>query len=147
MQEINLAPLARDGVDQFTADALRCEPARAAPLAQLMHEKTGGNPFFLIQFLYALAEEELLTFDHDKTQWRWDLGRIHAKGYTENVADLMVDKLSGLPDEARKALRELACLGNSAEVTTLCSRARDIGATGSRGSVGSGSSRTDRASR
>ena len=50
---------------QLIADALRCEPERATPLAQLVHEKTAGNPFFLIQFLHALAEEGLLTFDHD----------------------------------------------------------------------------------
>ncbi|SDS53730.1 AAA family ATPase [Bradyrhizobium canariense] len=120
VHEISLAPLTRECVEQFTADTLRCELAHAAPLAQLMHEKTDGNPFFLIQFLYALAEQELLTFDQDKAQWCWDLGRIHAKGYTENVADLMIAKLNGLPDEARRALLRLACLGNSAEVTTLC---------------------------
>ena len=119
VQEISLAPLDRDGVGQFTADALRCEPARAASLAQLLHEKTGGNPFFLIQFLCALAQEELLTFDHDKAQWCWDLDRIHAKGYTENVADLMVSKLNGLSDKTRKALLTLACLGNSVEVAVL----------------------------
>jgi predicted ATPase/signal transduction histidine kinase len=119
VQEVSLAPLTRGGVEQFTMDAVRCEPACAAPLAQLMHEKTGGNPFFLIQFLHALSEEALLTFDHDKAQWRWDLGRIHAKGYTENVADLMIGKLSGLCGEARQALLELACLGNRAGVTAL----------------------------
>ena len=36
----------------------------AAPLAQLVHAKTAGNPFFVLQFLYALAEERLLAFDH-----------------------------------------------------------------------------------
>ena len=46
-QEITLAPLAREHVGQLIADALRCEPERAAPLAQLVHEKTGGNPFFV----------------------------------------------------------------------------------------------------
>ena len=40
-----------EDVEQLIADALRCEPERAAPLAQLVHEKTGGNPFFAIQFL------------------------------------------------------------------------------------------------
>jgi PAS domain S-box-containing protein len=119
VHKIRLAPLGRDSVDRFTADTLRCEVAHAASLAQLIYEKTGGNPFFLIQFLYALAEEELLTFDRDKAQWRWDPGRIHAKGYTENVADLMVAKLGGLPDAVQKALLGLALLGNSAEVTML----------------------------
>ena len=101
------------------ADALHCEPARAAPLAQLVHEKTGGNPFFAIQFLYALAEEGLLTFDHDAARWCWDLDRIHAKGYTDNVVDLMVGKLTRLPTATQTALQLLACLGNSADSAML----------------------------
>ena len=84
-----------------------------------MHEKTGGNPFFAIQFLSSLAEEGLLTFDHDGARWSWDLDRIHAKGYTDNVVDLMVGKLTRLPTETQNALQQLACLGNIAEITTL----------------------------
>ena len=37
----------REHVGQLIADALRCESERAAPLAQLVHEKTAGNPFFV----------------------------------------------------------------------------------------------------
>ena len=44
---------------------------------------------------------------------------IHAKGYTDNVVDLMVGKLVRLPAEAQNALQVLACLGNIAEITTL----------------------------
>ena len=119
VQEISLAPLARDDVGQLVADTLRCEPARAAPLAQLLHEKTAGNPFFLMQFLHALAEEGLLAFEHDQARWSWDLGRIHAKGYTENVVGLMVGKLHRLPAETRTAMQQLACLGNVADITIL----------------------------
>ncbi|WP_051382389.1 trifunctional serine/threonine-protein kinase/ATP-binding protein/sensor histidine kinase [Bradyrhizobium sp. Tv2a-2] len=116
---ITLAPLAREDLGQMIAAALRCPPAHAAPLARLVHEKTGGNPFFAIQFISSLAEERMLTFDHDAAQWSWDLDRIHNKGYTDNVVDLMVGRLVQLPADAQKALRELACLGNAAEVTTL----------------------------
>ncbi len=119
VQEITLAPLARDDLAQFLADALHCTPDRAAPLAQLVHEKTGGNPFFLIQFLSALAEEGLLVFDHGKREWTWDIERIHAKGYTDNIVELMVGKVSRLPAETQIVLQKLACLGNAAEVSTL----------------------------
>ncbi|TQF29723.1 AAA family ATPase [Bradyrhizobium sp. UNPA324] len=117
--EITLSPLARKHVGQLVADALRCELDRAAPLAKLVHVKTGGNPFFAIQFLSSLAEEGLLTFDHDGARWSWDIDRIHAKGYTDNIVDLMVAKLTRLPTEAQNALRQLACLGNIAESTAL----------------------------
>ncbi|MFM0187995.1 AAA family ATPase [Paraburkholderia nemoris] len=119
LDEITLAPLAREHVEQMIAEALRGEPGRAAPLAQLVHEKTAGNPFFVIQFLHALADENLLTFDHETACWSWDLPHIHSKGYTDNVADLMVAKLARLPTETQRALQQLACLGNIAEITTL----------------------------
>ncbi len=119
VQDIILAPLAREDLGRLIADSLRCQPKRAAPLAQLVHEKTGGNPFFAIQFISALAEEVLVTFDHGAGRWSWDLHRIHAKGYTDNVVDLMVGKLTRLPVETQKALQQLACLGNSAELSLL----------------------------
>jgi PAS domain S-box-containing protein len=118
-QNIVLAPLAREDLRQLVADSLHCEPERAEPLAQLIHDKTAGNPFFAIQFFSALAEENLLTFDHGERRWSWDLNRIHAKGYADNVVDLMVGKLNRLPVETVNALKQLACLGNSAEFALL----------------------------
>jgi PAS domain S-box-containing protein len=117
--EITLAPLAQEHLGQLIADALRCEPERATSLAQLVREKTGGNPFFAIQFVSSLAEEGMLVLDQDAARWSWDLDRIHAKGYTDNVVGLMVGKLTRLPADTQNALRLLACLGNSAEITRL----------------------------
>jgi predicted ATPase/transcriptional regulator with GAF, ATPase, and Fis domain len=119
VEEITLAPLAREHIENLIADALHCERERAAPLAQLVHEKTADNPFFVIQFLHALAEEDLLVFDHDAACWRWDLDRIRAQGYTENVVDLMVGKVTRLPAETQQALQQLACLGNAAAIAML----------------------------
>ena len=119
VHDIVLAPLTRHDLEDLVADSLNCERGRAAPLAELVEKKTTGNPFFAIQFLSALADESLLTFDYAKGQWSWDLSRIHAKGYTDNVVDLMVGKLSRLPAEAQTALHQLACIGNSVDFSTL----------------------------
>src|SRR5882757_6559807 len=119
VQEISLAPLAREDLERFIADTLSCATGLAAPRARLAHEKTAGNPFFAIQFISALAEEGLLRFDHDAARWRWELDRIHGKGYTDNVVDLMVGRLTRLPDQTQAALRQLACLGNVAKITIL----------------------------
>ena len=119
MQDIVLTPLGRDDLGQLLADSLHCEPERAAPLAELIHEKTTGNPFFAIQFISTLADEGLLTFDYGEGRWVWDLRRIHAKGFTDNVVELMVGKLNRLPTETQKALQQFACMGNSAEFEML----------------------------
>src|SRR5215510_12307355 len=117
--EITLAPLTREHLGRWIADALYCDQERAASLAHLVHEKTAGNPFFAMQFLAALVEEGLLTFDHGAARWVWELTRIHAKGYTDNVVDLMIGKLSRLPVHTQQALQQLACLGNSATSALL----------------------------
>jgi PAS domain S-box-containing protein len=115
MQDIALAPLTREDLKQLMADSLRCTPEHVGPFAELVHGKTSGNPFFAIQFLSALSEEGLLTFDHVNQRWSWDLARIHAKGYTDNVVDLMTRKLVRLAPDTQTALTQLACLGNRAE--------------------------------
>jgi PAS domain S-box-containing protein len=119
LQDIVLAPLTREDLEQLIADSLHCEPEHAAPLAQLVHDKTAGNPFFTIQFISALFEEGLLMFDPVDGRWSWDLNRINAKGYTDNVVDLMIRMLTRLAPETQNALKQLACLGNSSQFTMV----------------------------
>jgi PAS domain S-box-containing protein len=119
LRDIVLASLTCEDLGQLIADSVHSEPERITPLAQLVHEKTTGNPLFAIQFISALADEALLTFDYGEARWCWDLNRIHAKGYTDNVVDLMVGKLNRLSAETRTALQKLACLGNEARFTML----------------------------
>ncbi|MCA6113075.1 AAA family ATPase, partial [Bradyrhizobium sp. CNPSo 4026] len=119
VQDIVLTPLSRDDLGKLLVDSLHCQLERAAPLADLIHEKTSGNPFFAIQFISTLADDRLLTFDYRARRWVWDLLRIRAKGFTDNVVELMVEKLKRLPPETQKVLQQFACMGNSAEFETL----------------------------
>ena len=119
VRDIVLGPLDHDHLTQWLVDALHDDPQRVGPLATLVHDKTAGNPFFATQFLHELVAGDLITFDADRGHWRWDLGPIRAKGYTDNVIDLMVAKLSRLSRSTQHALKGLACLGHLARVSTL----------------------------
>src|SRR5262249_19674892 len=63
VREISLAPLAQDDLARFVTETLRADEKLVRPLAQLLHEKTGGNPFFTIQFITALVDDGLVWFD------------------------------------------------------------------------------------
>jgi PAS domain S-box-containing protein len=119
VHEIVLEPLELDDVGRLVADALHCKPELARPLAELVQEKTGGNPFFAIQFFIALADEGLLAFDPVASAWQWNIDRIRAKSYADNVVDLMALKLKRLSATTQQALKQLACLGNVAPIATL----------------------------
>jgi predicted ATPase len=90
VSEIVLKPLLLTDICNLVADALHCHRSGAEPLAQLVSEKSGCNPFFAIQFLTGLTDEHLLEFDASEGAWKWDLNRIHTKAFMENVVDLMV---------------------------------------------------------
>ncbi|MGH6881235.1 MAG: AAA family ATPase, partial [Hypericibacter sp.] len=119
VKQIVLAPLLPSDVRRLVADALHTDQGKVQPLAELVFEKTGGNPFFAIQFVTALAEESLLSFNPDAAVWHWDMNRIRAKRITANVAELMAGKLNRLPTVALNVLQQLACLGNNARASTL----------------------------
>jgi PAS domain S-box-containing protein len=117
--DVVLAPLTLHDVEHLIVDSFHCVLEHARSLSQLVQEKTAGNPFFVIQFILALVEDGLIAFDRRSAAWNWDLAHIQAKGFTDNVVDLMVGKLSRLPDRTQDVLKLFACLGNTAEIATL----------------------------
>jgi PAS domain S-box-containing protein len=114
-----LEPLALPDLVALIRDTLQCEAAEAEPLAALVARKTGGNPFFVGQFLKALREAELLTFDYDRERWSFDVGAIASAEMTDNVIDLMTRKIQRLSPEAQRALTLAACIGNPFDLPTL----------------------------
>jgi predicted ATPase/signal transduction histidine kinase len=119
VEALALAPLAAAELGELIADTLHVSPGEAAPLAAMVHEKTGGNPFFATQFLMELWQEDLVTLDRDGRGWQWQLAEIAAKGFTSNVVDFMVAKVRRLPADTQVTLRLGACLGRPFEARTL----------------------------
>lgn len=118
LSEITLGPLGIDDLAMLSADALKTDTGRTRELAELMIEKTAGNPFFAIQFITELAEGNLLKFNSEHIGWQWNISEIRTKGITNNVAHLMSARLERLNDSTRSALGQLACLGNAADTLT-----------------------------
>ncbi|WP_437336705.1 sensor histidine kinase [Sorangium sp. So ce394] len=111
---VPLGPLDAEAIVALLAGALRCEPERARPLAELILVKTAGNPFFIRQLLRSLQEKRLLLFDAGRSTWTWDLGRIERVGATDNVVQLMAESVRKLPEEAQELLQIAACIGKRA---------------------------------
>ncbi len=116
---LQLAPLALGHIGQLLVDTLHCEEADVQPLAQLVLDKTGGNPFFVNEFIKTLAMEGLIHFDPSQRRWQWDVAQIEAQDITDNVVVLMTDKLKKLSAEVQQWLCIAACIGASFDRDTL----------------------------
>ena len=56
---VSLGPLELSDLTRFVRDTLQGELSESEPLARLVIEKTGGNPFFVIQFLRTLRARRI----------------------------------------------------------------------------------------
>ncbi|WP_224371179.1 trifunctional serine/threonine-protein kinase/ATP-binding protein/sensor histidine kinase [Hyalangium versicolor] len=119
MTDIQLEPLSLSEVEQFVADTLpQAGVDIVHPLSVLAREKTGGNPFFLLQFLLTLNQDGLLVRT-PQGAWRWDAEAVRAKGYSDNVVDFMASKLRQFPSVTQHLLRLAACVGNTFSLSML----------------------------
>jgi len=127
LRRLTLAPLGEEHLGDLVADTLQVEAAKAAPLTRLLHDKTGGNPFHVTQFLRSLHEQGLLALNAETQAWTWDLERIEAREMTSNVVDLMVQKLQRLEPRTQRVLQLAACIGNrfSLEVLAVVNEASE----------------------
>jgi len=114
-----LAPLGLSQLSEFLEAALGQSRNRLTQLAELVQQKTNGNPFFVVQLLKALEGQQLLRFDEVEQAWTYDLARVEAAGITSDVLDLMTRKLGHLLPTTRRALTIAACIGSRFNLDTL----------------------------
>ena len=129
VNSITLVPLALESISQLIADTLHSDTKKVNSLAELVKQKTGGNPFFVNQFLKTLHSENLITFHfpecsliQEESQgefWQWDIANIKAQDITDNVVELMVGKLKQLPESTQQTLQLAACIGASFNLSTI----------------------------
>ncbi len=123
INQITLAPLNLEQITQLTAQTLHSDRAKVKPLASLIVNKTGGNPFFVNEFLKTLYQENLLTFTSPHAgsmgEWQWDISNIEELGITGNVVELMIGKLKKLPESTQQVVSLAACLGNQFDLNTI----------------------------
>ncbi|MGF1933673.1 MAG: AAA family ATPase [Nostoc sp. ChiQUE02] len=117
--EILLNPLNIAYVNQLIADTLHSSVERVEPLAQLIIQKTDGNPFFVNEFLKILYQENLLNFDRQHGVWQWNIAEIEAQGITDNIVSLMIGRMQKLSRATQHVLKLASCIGNRFDLEVL----------------------------
>ena len=113
-------PLSVKAVARWLGEIFHARSTGTADLATLIHEKTGGNPLFVQEFFRRIVDDGLVVHNKYQGKWHYDLQAIRARHYTENVVTLVLEQLEEMPDETRRLLGSIACLGCTGELEMLC---------------------------
>jgi PAS domain S-box-containing protein len=119
VDRISLSPLNPDAISQLLADILHRDDLAVQSLAKIVARKTGGNPFFIREFLKNLHENSVISFDSNSRSWQWKLAKIEATYLTDNLVDLTISNFNKLPVLTQKILGMAACIGVNFDLNTL----------------------------
>jgi predicted ATPase/class 3 adenylate cyclase len=117
--EVVLGDLKEESVREICEDCFGKDSLGVDELASIIHQKTNGNAFFILQLLKGLYEEGTISINPKTRHWRWDIQKIIQTKSSENVVDYMTAKLSKLSHEGATVLKYASCLGNSFDRSLL----------------------------
>ena len=120
LEYLKLEPLALEHVNDLLVDTLHCRAQECVTLAELLYQRTQGNPFVLNHVLQTLYLEKVLNFNFDLCRWQWENSKICATKINDyDVVDLITINLKQLSASAQELLKIAACIGNQFETSTL----------------------------
>ncbi|MEQ9364764.1 MAG: AAA family ATPase, partial [Leptospirales bacterium] len=111
IQRISMQALDPGDIIQLVATSLQSDAERSATLGNFIHQKTGGNPFFVREFLFNLYRNGNIQFDAQSGGWIWDADLISSLPAPDQIGELMAHKIQHLSPLTRQALQYAACMG------------------------------------
>lgn len=120
MHRFHLEALSEHDVRDLLINFLKCTAFKSAELADLIYEKTRGNPFFIHTFLNTLYKNGIIQVD-PHSGWAWDMDEIRGMNITDNVVDFLTRKIENLPENVQDVLKKGACIGIRFDLETLSS--------------------------
>ena len=109
---VNLDPLDQQAVARLVASLLEHEPDH--DLLDVLHERSGGNPFFLEELVALLNESGVLGEPQRPT----DAGR-RVRTLPDTLRGLVAARLDALPADERSLLEDAAVLGRRGSLAAL----------------------------
>jgi class 3 adenylate cyclase len=95
---------------------------KLSELVDLVHERTGGNAFFVQEMVHALVENGSVY----RVDGRWELRRIEEMEVPKSIRSVIGQRLSRLDERAQEILREASVLGQEFPFDDLLTLVRAV---------------------
>lgn len=119
---IPIGNLSCSAISQMLSQMLNKPILQSMPLAEIIHRRTGGNIFFVIQFLRALSEERLLFRRKDDGVWDWCAEAEMQKRLqdcSDSAVSLLAAKILRQPKPVQDIVMIAACIGAESDESIL----------------------------
>ncbi|MDG6778387.1 diguanylate cyclase [Thiomicrorhabdus sp. zzn3] len=116
-EEIALSELNPESVLQMVSDSMPVEDA--AQISEAIYRKTGGNAFYVTEYLKQLQSDKIVYFDAQSSRWVSDLNKLQQLPASENIVEFLSARITCFPDQVQQLLKIASCIGNRFEAALL----------------------------
>ncbi len=117
--EILLNPLRKNDIAELLSDVLKSKKDGIEQIAEICSLKTGGNPFYINQYLKKLYKDELFKFNIKKGEWNWDIEKIRRQSLSDNAAAIISEKIKNLPEDIQQTVKLASVMGSRFNILNL----------------------------
>ncbi len=124
LTEMTLQPFDEELVKKIICKSFQCKKikgkkSKAAGLAKIIHEKTGGNPFYLKQAIDNFVEQGLIYYEKENDAWQWSLEKIAKIDYSQSALEHMLRRFENVEAKHRRILEKAVCIGQTFDAKLL----------------------------
>ncbi|MDG6774653.1 diguanylate cyclase [Thiomicrorhabdus sp. ZW0627] len=111
-EEIRLSDISSEAIGQLVADYLPLPDNELTEVSEIILQKTGGNAFFVNEYLKQLHQDKVVFFDPDESSWSCDLDKLKQLPVSDNVVDFLSQRIVTFPEQVKSLLKIASCIGN-----------------------------------
>jgi predicted ATPase len=116
VQHINLLDLKIQDITQLLVESRIDNPEE---LAVIIHKKTGGNSFFIHQYIRRCVQNKFLDCLQGNNLWHADIEAISGMEASDNIVEFMQQTIKHYDDGTTSVLKILGALGHNAEYNII----------------------------
>lgn len=116
--DITPEPLSVNNIAGWLAGLFYTSSTETLELAQIIHEKTAGNPLATREFYRQMVRDNHITH-FASYQWTYNYQALRNSHYTANVAANVLQQLQLLALPVRQLLGQIACIGSTGNLAIV----------------------------
>lgn len=118
-EQISVKPLSKLVIEKLLTESFKFYEEEVEELSSVICDKTGGSPFFIVQFLKLLYNKKYISFNMKNGRWTFNISKIININCTDNVVSYVMENIKRLQGETIRLMTLAACIGNDFDLKFL----------------------------
>ena len=118
-KELQVKPISQLNISNILIESFKFYEEEVKELSNVIFDKTGGSPFFVIQFIKLLYNNGILIFDMENGRWIFNINETRNINCTDNTVSFVLENIKKLSRKTIDLMILASCIGDNFDLKLL----------------------------